>query len=251
MITELRHRDPLLFWIGAAHLLALLVCTLLSISDTRLILNINPWIKPMKFLVTIPIFLWSVAWFMPETRPDARLRAIVRWTISLAMALEAICIILQAARGTTSHYNVATTFDATVFNLMGLGVLVNTIAMGIFLWLLRRDTPASRAGYLWGVRLGTAIFLIGSIEGVLMLVNGAHTIGAPDGGPGLPFVNWSTSSGDLRVVHFFGIHALQALPLLGFVTNSRNLVAAGSILGLAAIGGLLWMASHGRPLIAM
>ena len=72
MITELRHRDPLLFWIGAAHLLALLVCTLLSISDTRLVLGINPWIKPMKFLVSIPIFLWSVAWFMPETRPESR-----------------------------------------------------------------------------------------------------------------------------------------------------------------------------------
>jgi hypothetical protein len=134
---------------------------------------------------------------------------------------------------------------------MGLGVLVNTIAMAMFLWLLRRDTPARRAGYLWGIRLGTAIFILGSIEGALMIINGAHTIGAPDGGPGLPFVNWSTSSGDLRVVHFFGIHALQVLPLLGFITNSRNLVAAGSILGLAAIGGLLWMASHGRPLIAM
>ena len=73
--------------------------------------------------------------------------AIVRWTVGSAMVLEAICIVLQAARGTTSHYNVATTFDATIFNLMGIGVLVDTIAMAIFLWLLRRDTPASRAGW--------------------------------------------------------------------------------------------------------
>jgi len=251
MFSELRHRDPLLFWIGAAMLLAFVVCALLSIGDTRLVTGVNPWIKPMKFLVSIPIFLWSVAWFMPETRPNPRLRAIIRWTVGLSMSLEAVCIVLQAARGTTSHYNIATMFDAVIFYVMGAGVLANSIAMVMFLWLLRRDTPARRAGYLWGVRLGTAIFMIGSIEGALMIINNAHTIGAPDGGAGLPVVNWSTAAGDLRVAHFFGMHALQALPLLGFLTNSRNLVAATSILGLAAIGGLLWMAFQGRPLIAM
>lgn len=41
-VRELRARDPLLFWTGAAMLLALLVVTLVSISDTRLILGINP-----------------------------------------------------------------------------------------------------------------------------------------------------------------------------------------------------------------
>ena len=35
MIDELRHRDPLLFWIGALMVLALIVVTLLSIGDTR------------------------------------------------------------------------------------------------------------------------------------------------------------------------------------------------------------------------
>ena len=51
-------------------MLTLIVVTLLSISDTRLILGLNPWIKPMKFLTSITIFLWTVAWFMPETRPE-------------------------------------------------------------------------------------------------------------------------------------------------------------------------------------
>ncbi len=71
MIDELRHRDPLLFWIGALMVLALIVVTLLSIGDTRVILGLNPWVKPMKFLSSITIFLWTVAWFMPETRPNS------------------------------------------------------------------------------------------------------------------------------------------------------------------------------------
>ena len=95
MIDELRHRDPLLFWIGALMVLALIVVTLLSIGDTRLILGLNPWVKPMKFLSSITIFLWTVAWFMPETQPERGIRLsridkrqIVRWTIGVAMAIE-------------------------------------------------------------------------------------------------------------------------------------------------------------------
>jgi hypothetical protein len=256
MFSELRHRDPLLSWIGAAMMLTLIVCALLSIGDERLILGISPWIKPMKFLVSVTIFLWTVAWFMPETANAPRARAFVRWTIGLAMIIEMVCVIMQAARGTTSHFNIATPFDGLVFNVMGMTILVNTIAMVVFLGIIRRDTPPQSAGYIWGIRLGVLIFLLASAEGVVIIMNNAHTVGAPDGGPGLPLVNWSTSYGDLRIAHFFGMHAMQALPLLGFFLDrakapARNLVIAVSILWVAVMGGLLTLALQGRPLLSL
>ena len=255
MIRELRHRDLLLFWIGAAMMLALVVCLLLSIGDQRLILGINPWIKPMKFLISTTIFLWSVAWFMPETT-SARGRGIVRWTIGPAMLIEISFVLLQSWRGTQSHFNNQSPLDAIIFAVMGITIFFNTLAMMLFFAIIRRDTPPQRAGYLWGVRLGVAMFLLASLQGGIIVGNNAHTVGAPDGGPGLPFVNWSTTAGDLRIAHFFGMHAMQALPLLGFFLDrnrvpARNLLWAVSILWLAVMGGLLMMAIQGRPLLAL
>jgi len=263
VIGELRARDPLLFWTGAAMALALIVVTLISISDTRLILGINPWIKPMKFLTSIAVFLWTVAWFMPETQNKPAQRGLVRWTIAVPMSIEVVLIILQSARGTTSHFNIGSALDAAVFSVMGITITISTMAMMLFLWILRRDTPPQRAGYLWGVRLGVSLFVIASWLGFVIVANG-HTVPAPDGGPGLPFVNWSTTGGDLRIVHFFGMHAMQALPILGFLLDRAiggdkplglstpvKLVIATAVVWLAAMGGLLMLALQGRPLLAL
>jgi len=266
VINELRARDPLLFWTGAGMLLGLVVATLLSIGDQRLILGVNPWLKPMKFLISIAIFLWSVAWFMPETRPDTVKRALVRWTVAGAMVIEIVLIAMQSARGTTSHFNAQTPFDLAVFNIMGAAITVSSVAVVLLLWLIRRDTPSLRAGYLWGIRIGVALFILASmLPGFMMVANNAHSVPGPDGGAGLPFVNWSVEFGDLRTAHFFGMHAMQALPLLGFlldrtlgadqpssvIPTARNVVIAVGILWLVVTGALLGIALLGRPLMAL
>lgn len=211
MLSEIRHRDPFLFWVGAAMMLAFIVCVLVSIGDTRTILGLNPWIKPMKFLTSITIFLWTVAWFAPETS-SPRLRKGVSYTIGTAMIIEIACIILQSARGVTSHFNHDSPFDDVIFSVMGITIFINTIAMMVFLWIIRRDTPPHRAGYIWGIRLGVVLFLVASFQGGMIVANDAHTVGAADGGAGLPFVNWSTTHGDLRVARNAGAAAAGLLP---------------------------------------
>jgi hypothetical protein len=91
-------------------------------------------------------------------------------------------------------------------------------------------------------------------------VIGAHTVGLEDGGPGLPIVGWSTDGGDLRVAHFVGLHALQVLPLLGWLLTTyapvwispkarARIVGAAGALWLALTLLVFWQALRGQPLI--
>src|SRR5262249_55542104 len=107
---------------------------------------------------------------------------------------------------------------------------------------------------------GILLFFAGSAIGVLMVVHGQSFVGVAPGGPGLPVVNWSTKGGDLRVAHFFGIHALQILPIAGWLIDQPKdwsmrakltAVVAVSALLVLIIGLLLVQALSGAPLVRM
>jgi hypothetical protein len=186
--------------------------------DGRRIMGLNPWIKPVKFDLSVIVFLATVAvllWALGEAQELRDMKLWVGWGIGVAMILEDSVIALQSARGVRSHMNYATPLDGGLFGVMGICILVSSL---LSLWLLvvwcRTDGGLAPA-VVWGIRLGLLLLLAGSIEGVRMVAWGGHTVGAEDGGPGLAFVNWSTGHGDLRVAHFFALHALQIFPLAG------------------------------------
>ena len=107
------------------------------------------------------------------------------------------------------------------------------------------------------LRLGLLLFLVGSVLGGVMIQRMQHTVGAPDGGPGLPALGWSTRAGDLRLAHFLGMHALQALPLLGWALGrwwpheAPALTWLGAAAYAAAVAALLMQAMAGQPLWAV
>jgi hypothetical protein len=259
IFRELYQSNPVLTVTGWIHLLLFATLVVVCQFDSRTILGINPWIKPMKFSVSIAIFVWTLAWYLRYVSERRRTVQIISWVVAISMLSEIVCITLQPARGTTSHFNVATPLDAAIFAFMGSMIGINALLVAwtmLLFFVARLQLPMA---YLWGIRLGLLVFLLASAEGVLMIKHGSHTVGAADGGPGLPFVNWSTEHGDLRVAHFAGMHALQILPLIGYwMSRSRRretaqvaYTVAFSFLYLGVMVLLFWTAWDGRPLLAL
>jgi hypothetical protein len=207
-------RSPLLWRASLAFGVLYVVYLALIPFDARTVLGLNPWVKPSKFAVSIAIYLATMAWFAAYL--DRGRRRFVSLSLVLAMVIEIVLITLQAARGQASHFNQATPFDAVVFATMGVVITyAAAVAVYVLVRLVREPPAALPRPVVTGIWLGLVVFLVANVEGAVMVAHLAHTVGAPDGGPGLPYLNWSTAAGDLRVAHFVGMHALQALPLAG------------------------------------
>jgi hypothetical protein len=256
-LRQLHRLNPPLAFTGWLNVgLAGLALGLLPL-DHRLVTGALVWAKPLKFSLSIVAYAWTLAWLLASL-PAAAQRAGRRigWGVALSMAVEQVVIFTQAARGTASHYNAGSALNAALFGLMGVFILVNTALTAWALYLAWRYRPAGTAGYVWGLRLGLLVFLVGSVLGGFMIHNQQHTVGGPDGGPGLPGLGWSTVAGDLRLAHFLGMHALQALPLLGWALGRwvpRRAVALtwlGTALYVATVASLLLQALAGHPLLA-
>jgi hypothetical protein len=258
LLMRLRRANPVLFWTGALNVaLALLALALLPF-DQRTVTGLAVWIKPLKFALSITAFVWTLGWLLGYL-PAVAQRSVRRlsWGVAVSMTVEQAVIFGQAARGTTSHFNIGSALDGLLFALMGWFIIVNTLMTFWALWLVWRHRPAGPAGAVWGMRLGLLLFVVGSLVGGVMIQLNQHTVGAPDGGPGLPGLGWSTRAGDLRAAHFLGMHALQLVPLLGWVLSrwvprrAVLLTWVGAALYAAAVGGLYALAMAGRPLLTL
>jgi hypothetical protein len=236
--------------------------------DPRIITGMPAWLKPAKFGISTAIFGFTIAWLYGYIHVWRGFLRAVAWTISIVVILEIAIIDTQAARGVISHFNNSTTLDRTLFAVMGVAIGVLWLAsVGVLAALFKQRFDDRAWG--WALRLGMLITVLGSASGGLMVTPrhdqlqamhqheqvpaiGGHTVGAPDGGPGLPGVGWSTEHGDLRAPHFLGLHGVQIIPLFAWLFARRRVaaifVAAASYVALFAI--LAWQAFRGESIVA-
>lgn len=223
MIKELFKNQRALILVGLVHFLLFVILAVISQFDVQTILGIDRWIKPMKFAISIAIYLWTLAIFLNFVRGWKRTKSVIVYGSIVMMLGEIILITMQSIRGTTSHFNISTPFDSIVFNVMGVMIAISTLLSGLLLYLYLKaeiDLPKS---IIWGVRLGIILLIAAGAEGALMAGLMRHSIGTMDGGAGLPLVNWSTVAGDLRVAHFVGMHAFQAIPFFAYTLEKYEI----------------------------
>ncbi|MFD4030833.1 hypothetical protein ACFWVP_09940 [Streptomyces sp. NPDC058637] len=270
------HRPLVLF--SASMVVMAVVAAVGLLVDDRVVAGSPIWAKPFKFALSFVPYTLTLAWMLTLLTRGRRTGWWAGTVVALACLGEMVIITGQVARGRRSHFNNETPFDATLYSAMAVTVVIlwaGTLAIAI---LLLRARIADRAS-AWAVRSGVLIALAGAGLGYLMTrpsalqreagdldtadVIGAHSVGVPDGGPSMPLTGWSTTGGDLRVPHFIGMHALQALPLFLLalialaprIARLRDprvrlrlvLVTSGAYAAVVAL--LTWQALRGLPLV--
>ncbi|MEU4312167.1 hypothetical protein [Nocardia sp. NPDC024068] len=245
-----------------------------TIVDGRTLTGLPIWAKVVKFALSVVIYSVTWAWLIAQF---TRWRRIAWWAgtvAALGLGVELTIIVIQVIRGTTSHFNFTTPLNSVLWDTMGLSIVVVWAATVVASVALMFNPTPDRARNA-AIRLGVGLSLVGAALGFLMVpptraqldsgsdIRGAHTVGLADGGPGLPFLGWSTAGGDLRTPHFIGMHAAQLLPLLVIVlelsarrisaTRSADvrtaLVKTAAAVYTAVLAVLTWQALRGQSVI--
>ncbi|MFG3708645.1 hypothetical protein ACGF7U_28500 [Micromonospora sp. NPDC047670] len=276
--TSVRWHRPLILLTGIMTVLAL-VSLVGLVVDGRSVNGSPTWLKPLKFAVSFAMYGATLAWMLRFVR---RGRWVAWWSAAVAAvatAAEVGVIVSQAARGRASHFNVATSYDTAAYDLMGQLALVIWLSTFVVAVVVSVQSHVDRAA-IWAMRFGLFVSLAGMLVGVMMAqptaeqqhiadtggvltVSGAHAVGVPDDGPSMPLTGWAATGGDLRVAHFVGIHALQALPLLAWLLmmlarRYPRLVPSAARIRMITVGAigygglvalLVWQALRGQALL--
>jgi putative Ca2+/H+ antiporter (TMEM165/GDT1 family) len=269
-LSDLWASNHALTFVGVMMVFDLAVCLVAMVFDSRQITGVNAWLKPAKFGLSSAVTCLSLAWIAGYLRDWPGIRDWSGRVFALSIAIEIFVIDLQAARGTTSHFNMATPFDRVAFITMGISIGILWLSMVGMMYALMRQ-KLQPVSWAWALRLGLLLSVVGAAGGGFMLRQtpeqeqnpelkqfGAHTVGAPDGGPGLPVLNWSENHGDLRVAHFIGLHAMQIIPLIGWwllrkkrlsEQQRTRLIWLASGMYVSTFALLAWQALRGQALL--
>jgi hypothetical protein len=260
VFAELIERQRALAIYGLATLVLALPLLLLQAIDPRTLDGVGVWVKPAKFLVSVGIFSLTAAWFWGYVRPERRGGRMLRLTAATLIAsasFELLYITLQAARGLDSHFNFTSPLYIVMYGLMGLAAVLLVGTTLPLAWEIARRPRQGLSRHFVAALVAALLltFLLGGGLGFYMSQTAGHSVGA-EGGRVLLF-GWNRSGGDLRVAHFLGIHAQQAIPLLGALVagwTSRARWAAlgtGTALYVAVTLAVFLQAVAGRPLLPL
>ncbi|MFM2387531.1 MAG: hypothetical protein RL660_2288 [Bacteroidota bacterium] len=192
-----------------------------SFFNTVEVLGINAMYKPIKFSTSLCIYAYTMAYLLQfwEHQKSVKKYSVLAFAV---MYYEQFAITLQAFRGELSHFNVSDWFGGLLYLFMGLTIVSLTVAtLWMTLKFIKQASYLIHNTFALSIQIGLIQFVIFSFLGGYMSAINSHNVGGAIGGAGLPIVNWSTLFGDVRVAHFFGLHALQIIPLNGYFISKK------------------------------
>lgn len=260
-LAELIARNRPLALYGLALLMLALAGAAMQLLDPRVLESgVNVWVKPVKFLVSVGVFALTAAWFFGYIRPERRKALLARAVVAMiitAGSFELLWIGWQAAHGLESHFNHDTPFYDMMYSVMGLFAVILIGSTLPLAWeIARRPAAGLRSDFVAAVVIGLLLtVLLGGGLGGYMSAQPGHSVGATGGH--VPLFGWNRSGGDLRVAHFLGIHAEQAIPILAMLIGGLAaprrwaILASGTLAYVALTLAIFAQAVAGRPLLPL
>ena len=241
MFGTLQQRHALWWQTALVFAAIVIVCGALSLFDDRTFNGISVWSKPFKFALSIAVYFATLAWFAPLL-PNGYLEARKgRWLTMVPVAcavLEMIYIIVQASRAEASHFNLSTPFYSVMYALMGMGA-VAMVAICLWMGIVILRSRGTESPYTFAVGIGLVLtFVLGGGFGGYLAEHMSHWVGGTQSDTnGMALMKWSRDGGDLRVAHFFGMHAMQLLPLFAALLPNAlpRRTAIGVVIGAACL----------------
>jgi len=234
--TKLKIASPALAWGGAIMLFASLITLGLSVFDHRLFQGVSVWHKPWKFQISTVLYWWSLTWFISyfgTTEQFSLSRRFIVWMSLLAGLFEVVYISWQGAFGLASHYNISSPFYGAMYTAMAVFAVLLTSTSGVLGYTVLRahsqtyaTSVALRHAIGWGLIISSVLGIVtGAILGGRTNSGGHWVGGTTNDALGLMVLNWSRDGGDLRVAHFFALHAMQILPVMAvlFICLTPNM----------------------------
>ncbi|MFC7485054.1 hypothetical protein ACFQX7_40330 [Luedemannella flava] len=157
---------PLTF-LGVAMIATLVAAVVGLVLDPRVITGAPAWLKPAKFAISVALYSFTLVWLLSFLPGRRRLVGVVSWMVTIALVVEMVLIIYAVIAGTASHFNTSTPAAAAIFSVMGTAIVVVWVATLILGIALLRHRHSDRA-FLWSLRLGVLIGMIGMALAFLM-----------------------------------------------------------------------------------
>jgi hypothetical protein len=244
VVEELWCRNPILFAVAAVNAVLFVAFSAGIVLDPTTVNGEPAWLKPTKFAGSIAIVSATLSWVGIHLPVQPRFRRRVSLIVGCGFLIEIALIGGQAARGVGSHFNRTTALDAAIGAVMGVTIVIVTGTIALLAIRARRGEFAVHPAFATGILLGIGVFVVGAFEGGIMIALQSRTLATT--GPTVPVVGWQVIGG-FRLGHFIGLHALQVLPLAGYLAAGRRdgepLAYARRMVVIAASGYILILAA--------